>query len=521
MMRPEGGFLAEGAAPAQSLFEAIGGIANLATPPREVDRLERFLTETDLCKALVLWFGRSGLQGLGTGRALQQRFARDIAAIDQLLAKQVDAILHHPEFQKLEASWRGLRHLVDAAADPRNEPISDPLNKDRPPKRVQVKVFNATWSELARDAARAVEFDQGVLFRRVYSEQFDMPGGSPFGVLLGDFRIRHRRSAEHREDDIQVLGSIAGVAAAAFAPFIASVHPTLLGVPTFGNLQGMTEEQLAGLFASDQHIAWRALRDSEDSRFVGLTLPYVLARLPYEDDGTRDDCFRYREQVAGGGGTDIGDYLWGSAVYAFGDVLIRTFLETSWFTEIRGGLARGLPAHPFSTDGPGIALKNSTDFSISQEQTFGEHGFMPLSPCPDTGSCAFFGNRSLHKPRKYDKPEATRNARISAMLQYMFCASRFAHYLKQIVRDKLGSTIDARELEDSVQSWIRGYVTPDASPSPNTRAQYPLQDASVTVTKVDGPSGRYDCVMHLQPHSQLDGVSASVTLKTQIRSVHP
>ena len=464
-----------------------------------------FLREASPWRALALWLGPSALH-LKTRRALLQALDRDIARIDGILSKQVNAILHHPRFQGLEAAWRGIRYLVDQAEDAED---------------VKIKVLNASWKELAKDAERAVEFDQSQMFRKIYSEEFGTPGGEPFGVLLGDYGIRHRPGPDHPIDDLEVLASISQVAAAAFAPFIAGAAPELFGLESFSQLE--RPMQLARIFEQPEYIKWKAFRETEDSRFTGLTLPRILLRLPYGNDGSRDDGFLFKEDVEG---PDRSKYLWGNAAFAFGAVLVRAYRQSGWLAEIRGvrrdeesnGLVTGLPVHSFGTDRQGIAPKSSTDLIVgdAQEKELGDLGLIPLCHCPDTEYCAFYGNQSLQKPKVYNELPATMNARISAMLQYMLCVSRFAHYLKIRMQSKIGSFAEAREVEDDLNRWIHDYVAPDAEASASVKAKYPLREAQIQVAERPGKPGNYMCVMHLLPHYQLDAVTATVTLRTEM-----
>jgi len=470
------------------------------------DLLEAFLLEPSPWRAIQDWMGPARLARLGSRESVLRALSRDIASLDALISGQVNAILHHPRFQKLEASWRGLRYLVEEAGDEED---------------IKIRMLSATWKELARDAERAVEFDQSQLFRKIYSDEFGMPGGEPFGVLIGDYQVRHTQSRDHAIDDLEVLNSISQVAAAAFAPFVAGIDPALLGLENFSQLE--RHINLQRIFEQPEYIRWRSFRDSEDSRFIGLTLPRVLMRTPHLDDGSREECFRFREDVEG---PDREKYLWGNAAYAYGGVLIRAFASCGWLAEIRGvtrnedggGLVTGLPVHSFSTDRTGVAPKSSTDLIISEhlEKELGDLGFIPLCHLQDTELCAFFGSQSVQKPKSYSELTATMNARISAMLQYMLCVSRFAHYMKVRTQYKIGSFMEAQELEDELNRWINDYVAPDADASPAVKAKFPLREAQIQVRERPDKPGNYQCVMHLLPHYQLDAVTATVTLRTEM-----
>ncbi|MBV8609951.1 MAG: type VI secretion system contractile sheath large subunit, partial [Singulisphaera sp.] len=427
--------------PAEGLLDEVLQSTTKSPSGESRSPLEQFLEEPSPWKALCLWFGLNERStSLPTKPEITRRLSRVIAQIDVLLARQVNAILHHPAFQKLEASWRGLRYLVGKLPDDDS---------------VKIRMLSVSWGELVQDQARALEFDQSQLFRKVYEAEFGHPGGEPFGVLLGDYEIRHRLGADHPYDDIETLSKISTVAAAAFAPFITGVHPSFFGLDSFTELERPLN--LSRTFEQLEYLNWRALRQSEDARFVGLTLPRVLMRLPYGAGGARVAGLRSREEVEG---PDCSNYLWGNAVYAFGGVLIRCFAHSGWLADIRGvrqgvdprggkvcldegGLVSGLPVHSFRTDKIGVATKCSTDVIITddQERELGDLGFIPLCHCYDSEFSAFYGNQSIQKPAKYDDPKATANARLSAMLQYMLCVSRFAHYLKVISRDKIGSMV--------------------------------------------------------------------------------
>lgn len=469
--------------------------------------LQQFLG-APLPEALALWLRWKAPAGLPRDREqLLRMLARDIAGIDALLSEQVDAILHHPEFQRLEASWRGLRSLVEQI-DPEEH-------------NVRIRVLSVSWAELARDLERAGEFDQSQLFRKVYSAEFDMPGGTPYGLLLGDYEIRHTVSPEG-VNDLRVLERIAEVAAAAWAPFIAAAHPALLGLDSFADLQFPLN--LPRTFEQLEYLKWRAFRDSEDSRFVGLVIPRVLRRLPYDDDGSRCDGFRYREDVAG---PDARKYLWGTAVYAFGAVVVRSFAHSGWLASIRGvqrgieggGLVTGLPVHWFSTHRPGLVPKPPTDVIIHdrQEPELSELGFIPLCACPDTPYAAFYAAHAVQKPRKYSDSAATLNAKVSAMLPYLLCASRFAHYIKVMLRDKVGTFAEPEECEDFLHQWIHQYVTADPEASPEVKARLPLREARIQVRPNPAKPGTFRCVAHLWPHYELDELTTTLRVATEVR----
>ncbi len=370
--------------------------------------------------------------------------ARDVAELDRCLSEQVDAVLHHPRFQGLEAAWRGLWQLVEATGGQEN---------------LKVKVLHLPKTQLNADLHEAIEFDQSEFFRRIYEEEYGTAGGEPYGVLIGNYEFRNSPG------DIDLLSKIKEVAAAAFSPFVAAADPMLFEVPHFGLLPRISN--LEELFNGLKFVKWNSLREHDDSRFLGLVLPRILMRLPYARDSQRVDGFVFEEDVSAADGRS---YLWGNAAFAFGEVLIRAFALNGWFADIRG-IAAGpdgggvvdLPAQSFGTDRPGVAVKYSVDSIIGEagDKELSDLGFITLCDCEDTEFSAFFANQSMQKPKTYHDEEAATNARISSMLQYVLCASRFAHYVKVIGRDKVGQTADPRKLETLLHNWIHQYVASD------------------------------------------------------------
>ena len=431
-----------------------------------------------------------------------QRLNQDIARLDGLLTEQLNAILHHPKFQKLEASWRSLRFLVDHVPENGKEVVN-------------IRVLNVSWKELTNDIERAMEFDQSELFRKVYSDEFGSPGGKPFGVLLGDYEIRHRMGTDYPYNDMETLRGIAEVAAASFAPFIAAAHPSffLLESDSFTDLE--KPFNLPQVFEDLEYLKWREFRKKEEARFIGLTMPRVLARLPYVDDSSRVDGFRFREEV---GAADRRGYLWGNAAYAFGAVLIRAFVSSGWLADIRGtrrgeisgGVVDGLAVHNFSTDKRSVAPKCSTDVIITdaQEKELGGLGFIPLCSCQDTELSAFYGNQSVQEARIFYENSATLNARMSAMLHYILCASRFAHNIKIMARNMTGSLTGLEEIQRRLHSWLQRYASSTVSP------ERPLRFGKVEVKEEQ--AGRYACRVFLQPHYQMDQLVSELRLDTTL-----
>lgn len=491
-------------------FPASGLLARVVSQAAEHARqpsslLEDFLAEASPARALQKWLGpQAGLDR----EQLVRRLNRDVALIDGLVNDQLNAVLHHPSFQRLEAAWRGLEYLVDRADE----------EGDR---SVKVKALHATWSDLERDFERAVEFDQSQLFRKVYEYEFGIAGGEPFNVLLVDHEVRPRPSAAYSHDDIGVLASLSQVCAAAFCPMIASASPAMFGLDDFGGLQQELNHE--STFEQLDYLKWRALRDTDDARFVALALPRVLMRQPYQYDRDRVDGFCFREEVSQPDGRG---YLWGSAGFALAAVLLRAFSRSGWPNDIcgvergtdRGGLVTGLSADSFRTDPAGMQQKSITDVVItdSLERQLSDLGFVSLCHLQDTGDAAVFSWPSVQNPKAYDRPAATANARISSRLQYMLGVSRFAHYVKILGRDKIGSFDEGDQMESFLHNWLMKYATPDANISPENRARFPLREAAVQVRPLPGKPGAYQCVLHLSPHSDTEDMKVTVRLVTEL-----
>jgi type VI secretion system protein ImpD len=484
-------------------------VVALAFRPAGVTRalLDDFLSEPAWPVALRLWFGdsellRPPLQTSSIVRAID----RDIAWLDVLMTEQVNAILHHPRLQRLEASWRGIEYLAAQAEGTES---------------IKIRVLNLSWGELCKDIERAIEFDQGQMFAKVYSEEFGTPGGEPFGVLIGDYAIQHQRSKDHPTDDVAAMHGISGVAAAAFCPFVVGCSPSFLGLDRFEDLARPID--LKAIFRQPEYTRWRAFQESDDARFVGVTLPSVLMRYPYRDDGTRIDGFRYREEVEN---PQRADYLWGNAVFAFAALLIRAFSQAAWFVDIRGtpsdvvagGILDSLPVEWFDTDKRGIAIRYSTNVSVSefQERDFADLGMIPLCKVKNTNYSAFFSNQSVQAAKTYTTLAASVNARLSAMLQYIMCVSRFAHFIKVIGRDRIGSYASPEECERFMQAWLHNYCMANEDASPETKARYPLREGQIRVHELPGKPGVYACTAHLQPHYQFDDIVSAFKLVTEL-----
>jgi len=420
-----------------------------------------------------------------------------LAELDRMISCQLSAIMHAPEFQKLERSWTGLQYLV------KNSSTSAGL---------QIRMLNASKRELVKDFQAALEFDQSSLFKKIYEEEFGTFGGAPYGALIGDFEM------SRQPEDMYFLEQMSHVAAAAHAPFIASAAPDMFGVESFGDLG--KPRDLAKVFDTVEYAKWKAFRESEDSRYVGLTLPRFLGRLPFNPvDGQTTEGFNYVEDVDG---TDHNKYLWCNASYAFAAKLTRAFEDYGWCAAIRGveggGLVENLPTHTFKTDEGEVALKCPTEVAITdrREKELSDLGFISLVHCKNTSYAAFFGAQSAQKAKKYNNEAANANAMLSSQLQYIFAVSRIAHYMKSMMRDKIGSFAAASNVEDYLNRWLTQYVLLDDNASQEQKAQFPLREASVQVSEVPGRPGCYRAVSFLRPHFQLDELSVSLRLVAEL-----
>ncbi len=415
-----------------------------------------------------------------------------IAQLDRLISHQLNEIMHHPDFKKLEASWRGLNYLVQ---------------ESETGEMMKIKVMNVSKKDLLKDMEKASEFDQSTLFKKIYEEEFGMFGGAAYGAIVGDYEFGNQ------PQDLTLLEKISGVAAAAHAPFISAAAPSIFNWDNFTELGGPRD--LSKIFQTVEYAKWKSFRDSEDSRYVALALPHILMRLPYGQANVPVESFNFEEEVDG---TNHDKYLWGNAAYALGTCLTDAFAKYHWCAAIRGveggGLVQGLPVHTFRTDEGDVALKCPTEIAITdrREKEFADLGFVPLVHCKGTDFAAFFSVQTSNRPKIYDTDTANANARLSSQLQYILAVSRFAHYLKSIMRDKIGAFMTRRNAEDFLNRWINNYVLLDDDAGPELKAKFPLREARVDVTEVPGKPGVYRAVAFLRPHYQLDELTISLRL---------
>ena len=419
-----------------------------------------------------------------------------IAELDQLLSEQLNAIMHHPDFQKLEASWRGLKYLV--------------MQSETSPM-LKIRVLNASKKDLVKDFRSSSEFDQTALFKKIYEEEYGTFGGAPYASLVGDYEF-----SRHPED-FYLLDELSHVAASAHAPLITSASPGLFGLESFEDIG--KPRDLSKIFDTVEYAKWKSFRESEDSRYVGIVLPHVLGRLPYGRETVPVDEFNFEEDVDG---SDHKKYLWSNAAYAFAARLTDAFAKYGWLAAIRGveggGLVEGLPTHTFGTDDGEIALKCPTEIAITDrnEKLLADLGFISLVHCKNTDYAAFFAGQSVQKAKTYNTDAANANARLSTQLPYIFAASRIAHYMKAIMRDKIGSFASRENVQDYLNTWLAQYVLLDDSASQEAKAKYPLREARVDVVEVPGKPGVYRAAAFLRPHFQLDELTISLRLVAEL-----
>jgi type VI secretion system protein ImpC len=463
----------------------------------EEGRIARDPAGRERGKNLVREFVAQVLEGSMTvSKDAEAMINARIAQIDHLLSIQLNEVLHNAAFQKLEASWRGLRYMLDQSE------TSDKL---------KIKVLNVSKKDLLRDLQRAPEFDQSALFKKVYEEEYGVFGGAPFSALVGDYEFGRT------PEDIELLEKVSQVASAAHAPFLTAAAPDMLNMDSFTNIDAPRD--MAKIFDNSEYAKWKSFRQSEDSRYVGLCLPHILMRLPYGRNNKTIETFQYEESVDG---NDHSKYLWGNAAYAMGARLTNAFAQYGWCASIRGveggGLVEGLPTHSFATDEGDVALKCPTEAPITdrREKELADLGFVPLVHCKGADYAAFFSVQSAQKSKLYDSEAANANARLSTQLPYILAISRFAHYMKSMMRDKVGSFMSRSECQEFLNTWILQYVVGNDNVSAQIKAQRPLREAKIEVSEVPGKPGVYRAVAFLKPHFQLDELSVSLRLVAEL-----
>lgn len=461
-------------------------------------------TEPDRAQELVKTLVEQALAGTVTfDKNLTRTIDRAIAAIDQKMSKQLNAIMHHEKFTKLEGSWRGLNHLV--------------MNSETGTS-LKIRVLNMTKRELNKDLTKAVEFDQSQLFKKIYENEFGTPGGEPYGTLIGDYEWTNH------PDDIESLRLVSNVAAASFAPFISAAGAGMFGFDDWTELT--KPRDLAKIFDTAEYTKWRGFRDTEDARFVSLVMPRVLARVPYGEATKPVEEFCYEEAPYDASGAaqalNHKEYCWMNAAYTMGVRMTNSFAESGFCVAIRGaeggGKVENLPTHLFQSDDGDMDGKCPTEVGITDRREFelSNLGFLPLCHYKNTDYAVFFGGQTVQKPKKYDRPDATANAAISARLPYIMASGRFAHFLKVMARDKIGSFMEATECERWLNRWITNYVSDNPDAGPDTKAKYPLREAKIEVKEIPGKPGSYNAVAYLRPWLQMEELTTSMRMVARI-----
>ncbi len=505
--------------------DGLSSIAEGEQLEKRGHRLKEFLGCGDPFKAIELWLGRPLSRSKDNKEEISRKLNRDVAVIDEQLNKQLNAVIHHPRFQKLEASWRGLQLLHGVLNKESHE--HDPLSP-----RVKLKILDVSWKELETDFAGYVE--ESAIFDKVYEQEFGTYGGEPFGLLIGDYEINNVDSSGN-VDDLFVLDNMSAVAASAFSPFLTNASPKMLDLDDFSQLDEISDLKLHD---DIKNVKWNRLINKEDARFLGLCLPRILMRCPYGErpefglaaqydrnfrEASRLNEFCFREDTKG---NDSSKHLWGGAAFAYAAVVMRAFCRTGWLNDIRGvdqghdggGLITELPVEYYAADRDRVIPKPSTDGMVTDalEKELSDLGFIPLCSIYGSPNVAFYSGVSIQKPKKYDSEIANVNAKMSSMIHNMLCVSRFAHYLKKIGRETIGRYNDPAEIENELLTWIGGYVTSDVSANAKAKAKYPLFNADVQVRSLPHKAGVYEALFDLQPHYEIEGLNAGIRLKTEL-----
>jgi type VI secretion system protein ImpC len=455
----------------------------------EVENAVRTLAEQALRESTVV-----SDDVIGTVKAI-------IAEIDKKLSDQVNQIIHNERFQQIESAWRGLSYLV---------------NNTETDEMLKIRVLNISKKDLAKTLKKykGTAWDQSPLFKKLYEQEYGQLGGEPYGSLVGDYYF------DHTPGDVELLGQMSQIASAAHAPFLAAASPTVMGMDSWQELANPRD--LAKIFSSPEYAAWRSLRESDDAKYVGLAMPRFLARVPYGAKSNPVEEFDFEEETGSG---DHSKYTWSNAAYAMAVNVNRAFKQYGWCTAIRGvesgGAVDALPVHTFPSDDGGVDMKCPTEIAISdrREAELANSGLMPLIHRKNTDVAAFIGAQSLQKPTEYQDADATANARLAARLPYLYASCRFAHYLKCMVRDKVGSFKERRDMERYLSDWIKQYVLGNPGDAGDElKARKPLAGAEVKVEEIEGNPGYYSAKFHLRPHYQLEGVNVTMSLVARLPS---
>ncbi|MDM0039726.1 type VI secretion system contractile sheath large subunit [Variovorax sp. J22G21] len=435
------------------------------------------------------------------GKDVTKSIQAMIAAIDAKLTEQINQILHNEEFQKLESAWRGLHYMV-------NNTESD--------ENLKIRVMDVSKKELHKTLKKfkGAAWDQSPLFKKIYEQEYGQFGGEPFGAIVGDYHF------DQSPPDVELLGEMAKIAASAHAPFITGASPNLMQMESWQELANPRD--LTKIFSTPEYAGWRSLRESDDSKYIGLCMPRFLARTPYGAKTNPVEEFDFEEDVAG---ADHTRYAWANAAYAMATNINRSYKLYGWGSRIRGiesgGAVENLPLHTFPSDDGGVDQKCPTEIAISdrREAELSKAGLLSLIHRKNSDFAAFIGAQSLNKPAEYDDPDATANANLAARLPYLFACNRFAHYLKCIVRDKVGSFKEKEDMQRWLNKWIMNYVDGDpANSSEETKSRKPLAAAEIVVEEIEGNPGYYSSKFFLRPHYQLEGLTVSLRLVSKLPS---
>lgn len=463
-------------------------------------------TEPDHAQDLVKTLVQQALDGtVRFDRNVGRSIDKAVELIDKQISAQLNAIMHHPRFQQLEGTWRGLKHLVSSSETGPG---------------LKIRVLNASKRDLYRDLSRAAEFDQSQLWKKIYESEFGTPGGEPYGALIGDYEWTNH------PEDVEALRLISNIAAGAFAPFISAAGAGMFGFENWTELS--RPRDLAKTFETPAYTGWRSFRDSEDSRFVSLVMPRTIARLPYGAATKPVDEFDYEEAPSDERGAARpmrhDEYCWMNAAYVMGAQLTDAFARTGFCVAIRGeeggGKVENLPTHVFKSDDGDLDTKCPTEIGITdrRESELSKQGFLPLCHYKNEDYAVFFGGQTVQKPKKFDRPAATENAAISARLPSIMASSRFAHYLKVMARGKIGSFQEASNVEQLLNRWISNYVNGNENAGQEMKARFPLREARVEVREIPGKPGSYSAIAHLRPWLQLEELTTSIRMVARIPS---
>ena len=472
-----------------SLLDRIVQEGNMAVEPSQNAYAKQLLGQF---ATQILDEGMKAAPDKGVVAMINER----VAEIDKIISDQLNAIMHHQDFQALEASWTGLRDMV-FGTETRS--------------RLKLRLMNVSKKELLKDLETAVDHDMSVLFKKVYEEEYGTFGGHPYSLLIGDYYFgRHPQ-------DMALLERISKVAAASHAPFIASAAPALFDMRSFTEL-GIPRD-MSKIFDSAELATWRSFRESEDSRYVAMVLPKYAARLPYGAKTNPVETFGFEEDVDG---KDHNKYLWANSAYQLGLRITDAFAKHGWSTAIRGveggGKVSGMTAHSYKTDEGDVVLKCPTEVTITdrREKELNDLGFIAVVNSKGSDYSAFFGGQTTNKPKVYSLDSANANAALSSRLPYVLAASRFAHYLKVMMRDKVGSFQSAESVSGYLNDWLASYVLLSSNASQESKARFPLSEGRVDVVEVPGKPGAFQATVYLKPHFQMEELTASIRLVAEL-----